>query len=125
MTPTEVADAIQPVPDERRRGRRFGLHLSCRIHCSSRAEVGGLTEDISRSGLRVAFTGQDSVPAVGEQVRIVIDLPSSPEISPRCLECAAEAVRAPRDDAHHTVAFRMLRWWIRDAQEHPETGSGH
>ncbi len=36
---------------------------------------------------------REKLPAIGEPARILIDLPHSPHISPRCLECWGVLVR--------------------------------
>lgn len=83
---------------ERRRGQRFPLRLPCRVTAAFRetSEWTGSTNDISRSGVRVllvnvAYPGK--LPRLGESVRVLIDLPHSANIAPRCLECMGTAVR--------------------------------
>jgi len=59
-------------------------------------EVAGITRDMSSSGILVRLKDVEissQLSRVGEVVRAVIDLPHSPHISPRFLECMAEVTR--------------------------------
>ena len=83
---------------ERRRGQRFPLRLTCRVTFpwKKSRELLGTTADISRSGLKVVFEkaeASEELPGIGEPACIVIDLPHSSHISPRCLECLSVMVR--------------------------------
>lgn len=75
------------------------------------AEMAGMTHDISRSGVLVEFRDAEhaqSLPAVGEAALLEIDLPSTPDFSPRYLECLARVVRVAGDKREHpAVAFEF------------------
>lgn len=72
---------------------------------------------MSRSGVAVTFEQvrvSDVRLAVGETVRLVIDLPHSANISPRYLECMVRVVRVTEvgtDSA--SAAFGVHRIWVR------------
>ena len=110
---------LSQLPDtsahERRRGHRFPLRLACRVTLPFRdsRELAGTTTDISRSGVKVVFEnvgGSDELPAVGESATVLIDLPHSAYISPRCLECRGVTVRSDvLESDRFTVAFEIRR----------------
>lgn len=98
--------------NERRRGYRFDMRLTCRVSFPRKAsdKVSGTTQDVSRSGLLILFPENElpKVPAVGDMARIVLDLPKAPDSSPKCLDCMARVVRI--NDAelgHRLVAFEV------------------
>jgi PilZ domain-containing protein len=101
--------------DGRRRGRRFELALKCHVWLPSApaAEVSGVTVDISRSGLLVKLSLNDMtsrLPKPGEAVKIELDLPHSPNILQRCLECMTRAVRLAGGELDHpSLAFELCR----------------
>jgi len=100
---------------ERRQGQRFPLRLSCRITAAFREtrEWLGSTTDISRSGVRVLLkdiADAGGLPRLGESVRVLIDLPHSANIAPRCLECMGATVRKePRENREVLVAVEIRR----------------
>jgi len=100
---------------EKRHGRRFQLNLGCRVTLAWREsrELSGSTANISRSGVKIVFHDverRDELPGTGESVRILIDLPHSTNITPRCLECLGAAVRAETlEDGRFAVAFEIRR----------------
>lgn len=111
---------------ERRRGRRFQLRLSCRVAPAFRegTELPGSTNDISRSGVCVLLkdvTDPASVPRMGESVRVLIDLPHTAIIAPRCLECLGTAVRREAREKNEfllAVEIRRIRVCDRNGQTH-------
>lgn len=85
-------------PNENRRSKRFDLRLSCRVSLRGRIvqEASGVTRNISRSGILVLVDEQEAMeapPAVGDPVRITMDLPFNQRWSRRCLDCVATVVR--------------------------------
>lgn len=80
-----------------------------------------MTSDISRSGILVAFEKSGSREmwlGVGDLVRIVLVLPRSRHLSPRCLDCVAVAVRvADNDEEPRQVAFEFRRVKVRNRDE--------
>jgi hypothetical protein len=114
---SQVTDSSAP---ERRRGHRFPLHLACRVTLPFRKsrELPGTTTDISRSGVKVVFEnvgGSDELPAVGESASILIDLPHTPSISPRCLECRGVMVRTEvLEPQRLAAAFEIRRIGVCD-----------
>lgn len=108
-----------PIPDvaiqDRRRGRRFSLNLPCRCESPSSmsAKLAGTTCNISRTGILARFTkpgASEVLPQVGETALLEIDLPTSPNFSPRFLHCMATVVRVLDVETNHlTVAFELGR----------------
>ncbi len=100
---------------ERRRGKRFELHLSCRVTfppaTSDSDGYAGVTRDISRSGLNVRLgTGEADGPEIGTMARIRVSLPHGPHFPQRCLHCTARVVRVEDvDSGERTVAFQVRR----------------
>ena len=83
----------------------------------------GRTADISRSGVKVVFKKaltREELPGIGEPARILIDLPHSSHISPRCLECwgvtARTEVLNPQPLA---AAFEIRRIHVCDRSGQP------
>ena len=103
---------------EHRRGRRFGLRLSCRV-CpvsTERVEFTGTVINISRSGILVGLDAAQisKVLRPDDVVRVVVDLPRHPLFSPRCLECTATVVRIVAAEAQTQVAFEFGRMQVKD-----------
>lgn len=98
-----------------RQGRRFSLRLPCCcMSPSSRfARLAGTTCDMSRSGVLARFNkpgAAEFLPQVGEVAFLEIDLPASPNISPRFLHCIAIVVRVLEVETDHlSVAFHLRR----------------
>ena len=110
---------------ERRHGHRFPLHLTCRITFpwKKSPELLGSTVDMSRSGVKVVFEEAvtiDQLPGIGEPARILIDLPHSPHISPRCFECGGVMVRTEvLEPQRLTAAFEIQRSRVCDRSGQP------
>ena len=110
---------------ERRRGHRFQLRLTCRVTFpwKESRELPGSTADISRSGVKVVFENagkRDELPGIGEPARILIDLPHSSHISPRCLECWGVIVRTEALQPQRlAAAFEIRRARICDRSGQP------
>ena len=110
---------------ERRRGRRFPLRLACRVAFPWKdpRELPCSTADISRSGVKVVFENagtSEGLPGIGEAARILIDLPHSSHISPRCLECWGVLVRTEALQPQRlAAAFEIRRARICDRSGQP------
>ena len=110
---------------ERRHGNRFPLHLTCRVTFpwKESRELLGSTADISRSGVKVVFeeaVTSEELPGIGEPARILIDLPHSTHISPRCLECWGVMVRTEvLEPQRLAAAFKMRRTLVCDRSGQP------
>jgi hypothetical protein len=87
----------------------------------------GVTSNVSRSGMLVRFpdfTPLGELPRIGEQARVVIDLPPSAEYAPRTLECFVRVVRAQGSAGDAlTLAFEVQRMQIRDRDKREESDS--
>lgn len=110
---------------ERRRGHRFQLRLTCRVTFpwKDSRELPGSTADISRSGVKVVFENagkRDELPGIREPARILIDLPHSSHISPRCLECWGVIVRTELLKTQRlAAAFEIRRIRVCDQSGQP------
>jgi hypothetical protein len=122
-----VSPPFEQSGPDRRRGRRFPLRLACRVAFpwTKAPELLGRTVDISRSGVKVAFENEGAgreLPRNGYPARILIDLPHSPRIASRCLECWCVLVRTEAPGPNQlTAAFeiRRVRVCDRDGSESP------
>jgi len=118
-----------PVPDvagmDPRRGRRFSLSLSCSCMSPSAefAPLAGKTCNMSRTGVLARFNrpgASEVLPKVGETALLEIDLPTSPNFSPRFLQCMAIVVRVlDEGNENLSVAFELRR--IRVEDRHKKT----
>jgi hypothetical protein len=110
-------------PSERRHTTRFQLRLSCRIVSPfhSFSTLGGITENVSRSGLLVNLAAEgpaEESPKMGNSAHVVLDLPETPSSAPKCLECEATIVRIEdTEEGARRLAFRVRRMQFRDRQE--------
>lgn len=114
---------------DRRQAQRHDVERPCRVVLESKpeGEAEGVTRNISRSGVLIQFPEMELarvLPRVGEEARVVIDLPPSSQYPPRVLECFARVVRAggsSKDD--RALALEVIRMQIRDA-DRPEDDAG-
>jgi hypothetical protein len=105
---------------ERRQERRHAVERACRVASNvlHRDAVRGLTMNVSRTGMLVRFPDCDYsrlLPEVGSQARIMIDLPTSANYSPRFLECKGRVVReagSPEDAP--VLAFEIHHMMVRE-----------
>jgi hypothetical protein len=114
---------------DRRQAQRHEVERPCKVVLESKpdGEAAGVTSNISRSGVLVRFPGVDlagAMPNVGDEARVVIDLPRNTRFAPRVLECYTRVVRAsgPPSDAP-ALAFEVIRMQIRDSED-AEDGAG-
>ncbi len=125
-----------PIPEvvhkDPRRGRRFSLSLSCSCKSPSSefAQLAGRTCDMSRTGVLARFPkpgASEALPKVGETALLEIDLPTSPNFSPRFLQCMAIVVRVLDVETDHlTVAFELRRIRVEDRHKKaPAPGPAH
>jgi hypothetical protein len=107
-------ETVEINPQDRRQDFRHAFQRPCRVTPATNPqdEVGGITTDVSRSGMSVripAAACAPNVPAQGDFARVVIDLPSSGKFSPRSLECTTRVVRIAKDEnGEQHVAFEVL-----------------
>lgn len=82
--------------------------------------MGAFTTNVSRSGMLVRFPApafSPALPKVGEFARILIDLPSNGNFTPRSLECAGRVVRTVGDKSDDLeLAFEILSMKVRARQ---------
>jgi len=112
---------------DRRQETRHAVERPCRIALESPPldELTGVTTNLSRSGMLVRlsdFTMLGELPKIGEQARVVIDLPPSAKFAPRTLECFVRVVRAEESPGDApALAFEVQRMQIRDRDEREES----
>ena len=112
----------EPAGIDRRQETRHAVERPCRVALESPPldELTGVTTNLSRSGMLVRFPDSamlGELPKIGEQARVVIDLPPSAKFAPRTLECFARVVRAEGSGDAPTLAFEVQRMHIRDRDE--------
>lgn len=123
MQGTQLAVDMTSATLDRRAGRRFKLRLTCRISSpwEDAGELTGVTEDMSRSGILLTLDGSVEVlPAIGDTLKIIVDLPQSPNISPRCMVCMTKVVRViDPQDAPASLAVQIHRVQVQDVGVQP------
>ena len=118
LSSTAVAAAVATAV-ERRRGKRYLLRLACRVTSwgGHFAEMLGTTTDISRTGVRVVFPDEVAPLKlqIGEPACVLVDLPHSPYVTPRQLECMCRVVRIGGEDLTGPMAaFEIVRTRVRE-----------
>jgi hypothetical protein len=114
---------------DRRQETRHAVERPCRVALESPPldELTGVTTNVSRSGMLVRFpdfTPLGELPRIGEQARVVIDLPPSAKYAPRTLECFVRVVRAEGSGGDPlALAFEVQRMQIRDRDEREESAA--
>jgi hypothetical protein len=112
---------------DRRQETRHAVERPCRIALESPPldELPGVTTNLSRSGMLVRFPDFNmlgELPKIGEQARVVIDLPPSDRFAPRTLECFVRVVRAEGSAGEApALAFEVQRMQIRERGEREES----
>ena len=112
---------------DRRQEPRRAVERPCRLASESLPpdEMSGMTTNVSRSGMLVRFSDSclpGVLPQVGEQARVVIDLPPSAAYAPRSLECFAHVVRSEGSPGGApALALEVHRMQIRDRDERGES----
>ena len=112
---------------DRRQEIRHAVERPCRVALESPPldELTGVTTNVSRSGMLVRFpdfTPLGELPGIGEQARVVIDLPPSAKYAPRTLECFVRVVRAEESAGDPpALAFEVQRMQIRDRDKREES----
>lgn len=106
---------------DRRQAERYSVSLRCFIHRASVAgeHLTGYVENLSRLGIFVRCDGSTtarSVPAVGEELEIDVELPSHPPgVRQRSLHCFATVVRhSSTSDGDHCLAVAITELEFRD-----------
>ena len=102
-----------------RRSNRFEVQLMCKVFSPSRtfADIGGVTLNVSRSGVLVSFGDLGTlqqVLAIGQPARILMELPNTLGYQRRYVDCLGRVVRVCQGDNSHQVAFELRRYQIRD-----------
>lgn len=113
-----------------RRGRRFSLFLPC--CCMSPFlrfdRLTGTTCEMSRTGVLARFSepgASEAWPQVGETAVLEIDLPSSPNISPRLLRCIVTVVRVLEVEPNQlSVAFELRRVGVKELHKRAPVSTG-
>lgn len=95
----------------RRESPRIEIKLRC--HVTSPAlwvRSAMYTENISRSGLLVAWRGESTplpLPAIGQIVTVEIELPANHGFGQKCIHCQGTVTRVTEDSDFPRVALRV------------------
>src|SRR3954451_23826918 len=95
----------------RRESPRMDMKLRC--HVTSPAlwmRSAMYTENISRSGILVAWRGEGSalpMPAIGQILTIEVELPANHGFGQKCIHCQGTVTRASADPENPCVALRV------------------
>ncbi|MCC7175371.1 MAG: PilZ domain-containing protein [Bryobacterales bacterium] len=113
----------EPAGMERRQAARHAVERPCQLEPKAplAEQLSGVTTNVSRSGMLVRFPGLAEagwLPGIGEQVRVVLDLPPSASYAPRSLECVARVVRTegPAEETP-ALALEVSRMHIREKEK--------
>jgi hypothetical protein len=112
---------------DRRQELRHAVERPCLVTSNDLVPeaLDGVTMNISRAGVLIRFPKSDivcSLPKVGANARVVIDLPPSSNYAPRSLECTGRVVRdAESSDDAPVLALHIERMQVRDRVLRPRT----
>jgi c-di-GMP-binding flagellar brake protein YcgR len=95
----------------RRESPRIDIQLRCHVTSPALWIRGALyTENISRSGLLVAWRGEGSalpLPSTGQIITIEIELPVHHGFGQKCIHCQGTVIRILQDSENPRVALRV------------------
>ena len=96
---------------ERRTKSRIDVQLTCCVD-AGKAEarpVRALTENVSRTGMLMRWSGTSPLPKVDGKLTLDVLLPENSEFGPRVMRCRTEVARViQRSEGEHEVALRVL-----------------
>jgi c-di-GMP-binding flagellar brake protein YcgR len=96
---------------ERRTKSRIDVQLTCCVD-AGKAEatpVRALTENVSRTGMLMRWSGTSPLPKVDGKLTLDVLLPENSEFGPRVMRCRTEVARVTqRAEGEHEVALRVL-----------------
>jgi len=96
---------------ERRTKSRIDVQLTCCVD-AGKAEatpVRALTENVSRTGMLMRWSGKSPLPKVDGKLTLDVLLPENSEFGPRVMRCRTEVARVTqRAEGEHEVALRVL-----------------
>lgn len=96
---------------ERRTKSRIDVQLTCCVD-AGKAEatpVRTLTENVSRTGMLMRWSGTSPLPKVDGKLTLDVLLPENSEFGPRVMRCRTEVARViQRAEGEHEVALRVL-----------------
>jgi c-di-GMP-binding flagellar brake protein YcgR len=96
---------------ERRTKSRIDVQLTCCVD-AGKAEatpVRALTENVSRTGMLMRWSGTSPLPKVDGKLTLDVLLPENSEFGPRVMRCRTEVARViQRAEGEHEVALRVL-----------------
>jgi c-di-GMP-binding flagellar brake protein YcgR len=96
---------------ERRTKSRIDVQLTCCVE-PGRAQatpVRALTENVSRNGMLMLWSGGSPVPEVDGKLTLDVLLPENSDFGPRVMRCRTEVTRVLRRAAEeHEVGLRVL-----------------
>ena len=95
----------------RRESPRIDIKLRCHVTSPALWMRSALyTENISRSGLLMAWRGEGSalpMPAVGQILTVEVELPANHGFGQKCIHCQGTVTRISQDPENPRVALRV------------------
>lgn len=99
----------------RRTKERVDLNLQCRlgpekvlsVPSADPAQVIGLTENLSRTGMLMRWLDAVELPAVGSHLTVDIDLPADQSFGRRIMRCRTTVVRILKTDVGLAVGMKI------------------
>ena len=96
---------------ERRTKSRIDVQLTCCVAAgkAQATPVRTLTENVSRTGMLMRWSGASPLPEVDGKLTLDVILPENSEFGPRVMRCRTEVARViQRAEGEHEVALRVL-----------------
>src|SRR5947209_14541302 len=95
----------------RRESPRIDIKLRCHVTSPALwAQSAMYTENISRSGVLVAWHGVDPalpMPSIGQIITVEIELPANHGFGQKCIHCQGTVIRISQDAENPRVALRV------------------
>src|SRR5450759_3829830 len=96
----------------RRESPRIAIKLRCHVSSPALLASGAMyTENISRSGVLIAWRGEDAdppVPSMGQIVTVEIELPANHGFGQKCIHCQGSVMRIANSAEHFPlIALRV------------------
>jgi c-di-GMP-binding flagellar brake protein YcgR len=96
---------------ERRTKSRIDVQLTCCVDAgkAQATPVRALTENVSRTGMLMRWSGSSPLPKVDGKLTLDVLLPENSEFGPRVMRCRTQVARVTeRAQGEHEVALRVL-----------------
>lgn len=112
---------------DRRTKSRIDVQLACSVDAgkAQAMPIRTLTENVSRSGMLMRWSGGLPLPQIEKKLTLDVLLPENSDFGPRVMRCRAQVTRiVERADGPHQVALRVLSMRFMNADDdQPQAGN--